>query len=55
MDFLTLVFHHFIEVIIFLLIFGGSLRALLRQFVRPFLCASIVSGVCRRSAMRNCV
>ena len=34
MDFFKLIFDHFIEVIIFLFLFGGSIGALLRWFVR---------------------
>lgn len=34
MDFLKLLFDHFWEVIIFLFLFGGSIGALLRWFVR---------------------
>lgn len=34
MDVLTLLFNHFVEVVIFLLLFGGSIGAILRWFVR---------------------
>lgn len=34
MDFLNLLFDHFWEVIIFLFLFGGSIGALLRWFIR---------------------